>query len=87
MPLHCQKKKKNQKKRNIKSQKIDKRKRKMLVSKHTITECTKVTTNNWDIRPSVTVKALLANISWMAKQIHMIELVLESAYQIVSNDI
>jgi len=31
-------KKENQKKRNIKSGKIDKRKRKMLVSKHTITE-------------------------------------------------
>jgi len=30
-------KNKNQKKRNIKSRKIDKRKRKMLVSKHTIT--------------------------------------------------
>jgi len=41
MPLHHQrnikeKEKKNQKKRNIKSRKIDKRK-KMLVSKHTIT--------------------------------------------------
>jgi len=40
MPLHYQNKKEteNQKKRNIKSRKIDKRKRKMLVSKYTITE-------------------------------------------------
>jgi len=48
---------------------------------------TKVTTNNWDIRPSVTIKALLANISWTARQIHTIELALESAYQTVPNDI
>jgi len=47
----------------------------------------KPTTNNWDIRPSVTVKVLLANILWMTRQIHIIKLVLESAYQIVSNDI
>ena len=33
MPLHHQKEKEIQKKRNIKSRKIDKRKRKMLVSK------------------------------------------------------
>jgi len=50
-------------------------------------ECTKVTTNNWDIRPSVAVKALSANISWMAECIHTIELMLESAYQSVYNDI
>jgi len=40
--LHHQNKikvKENQKKRNIKSKKIDKRKRKMLVSKHTIKNC------------------------------------------------
>jgi len=39
MPLHCQriKEKEREKKRNIKSGKIDKKKRKMLVSKHTIT--------------------------------------------------
>jgi len=39
MPLPCQnkKKKENQKKRTIKSRKIDKRKRKMLVFKYTIT--------------------------------------------------
>ena len=49
--------------------------------------CIKVTTNNQDIRSSVTVKALFANISWMAGQIHTIELALESAYQTVSNDI
>ena len=48
---------------------------------------TKVTTNNWDIRSSVTVKSLFANILWMAKWIHMIELVLESAYQTISDNI
>ena len=48
---------------------------------------TKATTNDWDIRPSVAVKALSANISWMAEQIHTIELALESAHQSVSNDI
>jgi len=48
---------------------------------------TKVTTNNWDIRSSVTVKALFANISWTARQIHMIKLSLESAHQFVSDDI
>ena len=42
---------------------------------------TKVTTNNWDIRLLVVVKALFVNISWIAEQIHMIELVLESAHQ------
>ena len=50
-------------------------------------EYIKVTTNNWDIKPSVTVKVLLADISWTARQIHIIELVLESAYQTVSNNI
>ena len=49
--------------------------------------CTKATTNNWDIRTSVAIKALSANISWMAKQIHTIKLVLGSAHQSVSNDI
>ena len=44
-------------------------------------------TNDWDIRPSVAVKALSANISWTAELIHMIELVLESAHQFISNDI
>jgi len=47
----------------------------------------KVTTNDWDIRPSVAVKASFANISWMAKQIHTIKLVLESTRQFVSNNI
>ena len=42
---------------------------------------------NRDIRPSVTVKALFANISWIAGSIYMIELALESAHQTVSNDI
>jgi len=48
---------------------------------------TKVTKNNWDIRLSVTVKVLLDNISWTAGHICTIELVLESAYQMVSNNI
>ena len=47
----------------------------------------KVTTNDWDIRLSVAVKALSANISWTARWICTIELVLGSAYQHVSNDI
>ena len=50
-------------------------------------EYTKATTNDWDIRPSVTVKDLSANISWTAEQIHMIELALGSAHQFVYNDI
>jgi len=48
---------------------------------------TKATTNNWDIRPSVTIKALLTDISWIAKWIHMIKLTMESAHQNISNDI
>jgi len=48
---------------------------------------TRATTNDWDIRPSVAVKALSANISWTAERIHMIELALEIAHQSVSNDI
>ena len=53
----------------------------------TYTGGTKVTMNDWDIRLSVAVKALSANISWMAEQIHTIELALESAHQSVYNDI
>jgi len=49
---------------------------------HTYMRCIKATTNNWGVRPSVTVKALLANISWTAKQIYTIKLTLESAYHI-----
>ena len=49
--------------------------------------CTKVTTNDWDIRPSVAVKASSANISWMAKRICTVELMLESAHQYVYNNI
>jgi len=49
--------------------------------------CTKATTNNQDIRPSVTVKSLFANISWTAKWIHTIELTLESAHQYIYNNI
>jgi len=53
----------------------------------TYVRCTKATTNNWDIRPSVTIKVLLADISWMAGWICMIKLALESAHQTISNDI
>jgi len=54
---------------------------------HTYVGYTKVTTNNWDIRLSVTVKYLFADISWMTRQICTIKLVLESAHQTVSDDI
>jgi len=54
---------------------------------HTYEGCTKVTTNDWDIRPSVAVKALSANISWTARQIRTIELALGSAHQSVYNGI
>ena len=54
---------------------------------HTYAGCTKATTNDWDIRTSVTVKAVSANISWTAEQIHMIELVLKSTYQTVFDNI
>jgi len=46
-----------------------------------------MTKNNQDIRLSVTVKALFANILWIARWIHMIELTLESDHQTVSNDL
>ena len=49
--------------------------------------CTKATTNDWDIRPSVAVKTSSANISWTAERIHTIKLALGSAYQSVFNDI
>jgi len=49
---------------------------------HTYVGGAKATTNDWDIRLSVAVKALSANISWMAEQIHTIKLVLESAWSI-----
>ena len=48
---------------------------------------TKATTNDWDIRPSVAVKASSANISWTAERIRTIELALGSAHQSVPNDI
>ena len=48
---------------------------------------TKATINDWDIRPSVAIKALFVNISWIAEWIHTIELALESAYQFISNNI
>ena len=54
---------------------------------HIYVGCTKATTNNQDIRPSVTVKVLLAIILWMTEQVHIIKLVLESTYQTVSDDI
>jgi len=43
--------------------------------------------NDWDIRPSVAVKALSANISGTAEQICTIELALESTHQSVYNNI
>ena len=49
--------------------------------------CIKTTTNNWDIRLSVAVKALSANISWMAERICTVKLALESAHQSIYNDI
>ena len=49
--------------------------------------CTKVATNNWDIRSSVTVESSFANILWMTGQICIIKLVLKSAHQTVSNNI
>ena len=54
---------------------------------HIYAGCIKVTTNDWDIRPSVAVKASSANISRTTGWTHTIELVLESAHQSVSNDI
>ena len=54
---------------------------------YTYVECTKAVTKNWDIRLSVTKKSLFANISWIARQIHILKLALESAHQTVSNDI
>ena len=53
----------------------------------TYVEGTRVTTNDRDIRPSVVVKALSADISRMARRIHTIELALESAHQSVYNNI
>jgi len=49
--------------------------------------CTKATTNNQDIRSSVTIKSLFTNISWMIGCIHTIKLVLESVYQSISENI
>ena len=54
---------------------------------HIYIRYTKATTNNQDIRPSVTVKVSLANISWTARLIHMIKLALESTHQTISDDI
>jgi len=48
---------------------------------------TEATTNDWDTRPSVALKALLANISWTAEQICTIKLALENAHQFVFNNI
>ena len=53
----------------------------------TYARCTKATPKNWDIKLSVTVKVLLANISWTTGWTYIIELVLESAHQTVSDDI
>ena len=46
---------------------------------HTYVGCTKVTINDWDIRPSAALKAFSANISWIAEWICTIELVLEES--------
>ena len=54
---------------------------------HIYTGCTRMITNDWDIRPSVAVKALSANILWTTEQIRTIELVLESTHQSIYNDI
>ena len=54
---------------------------------HIYAGCTKATTNNWDIRPSVAIKALSANISWTAERIRTIKLALGSAHQSITNDI
>ena len=43
--------------------------------------------NDWDIRPSIAVKALSDNISQTAKWIWIIKLALESAHQFVYNNI
>jgi len=48
---------------------------------------TKATAKDWDIRTSVAIKYLSANISWMAEQIYTIELALESVHQSISNNI
>ena len=53
----------------------------------TSAEYTKATTNDWDIRPLVAIKALSANISWTAERIHTIKLALKSAHQSVYNNI
>ena len=47
----------------------------------------KATTNNWDIKSLVTIKASFANTSWMTGQIHTIELVLESTHQTIPDGI
>ena len=54
---------------------------------HIYVEYTKAITKNQDIRLSVTIKALLAIILWTARQIHMIELALESTYQTIPDNI
>jgi len=46
-----------------------------------------MTTNDWDIRPLVTIKALFANILWMVRQIYTIELALKSTHQFVPDNI
>ena len=46
-----------------------------------------MTTNNQDIRPSVTVKVSLAIISGMTEHIPTIKVALENTHQTVSNNI
>jgi len=50
----------------------------------TYAEGPKATTNNWDIRVSVTVKSLFANISWMAGYICIIEIQVYQCSNIIS---
>ena len=49
--------------------------------------CRKVTTNDQDIRPSVTIKVLFDIILSITRQICIVKLVLESAHQTVSDNI
>ena len=54
---------------------------------YTYRRYTKVITNNWDIRLLVTIKFCWLLSDWTARYIYMIELMLESFYQIVSDNI
>jgi len=62
MPLNCQKEKEkeNKKKRNIKSGKINERKRKMLVSKYTITLFGELSSATWFVKINLLVVEIQA---------------------------